>query len=107
MDELNLEEGWDTYQGNEAMMRQALIVVCKATDMAITYFTQSAKENKNFLLIQDFVIWLVLQYNLEVEIICSNNKMNQIKTKDWCNNVDIFFELYALNTYVQNDCGAF
>ena len=28
--------------------------------------------------------------------------MNQIKTKDWFNNVGISFELYALNTNAQN-----
>ena len=28
--------------------------------------------------------------------------MNQIKTRDWCNNMDILFEPYAPNTMVQN-----
>ena len=29
--------------------------------------------------------------------------MNQIKIKDWCNNVSIFFELCAPDIYAQND----
>ena len=49
--------------------------------MAIIYFTQSAKEDKNLSLVQDFVTWLVLRYNLEVKIIRSDNEMNHIKTK--------------------------
>lgn len=29
--------------------------------------------------------------------------MNQIKIKDWCKNVGILFEPYALDIYIQND----
>ena len=76
MDWLDLKEGWVIYQGDETIVRQAIVVVCKATCMAIIYFTQSAKEDKNLPLIQDFVTWFLLQYNLEVKIICSNNEMN-------------------------------
>lgn len=49
--------------------------------MAIIYFTQLAKKNENLLLMQDFVTWLVLQYNLEFKVIRSNNEMSSIKTK--------------------------
>lgn len=70
--------------------------------MAITYFTQSAKEDKNLLLIQDFVTWLALQYNLKVKIIYSNNKIKQIKTKNWCNNMSILLEPYTPDTHMQN-----
>lgn len=43
---LDLKERWDTYQGDRAIVRQAIVVVCEATGMAVTYFTQSLKENK-------------------------------------------------------------
>ena len=102
IDWLDLEEGWDTYQGNEAIVRRAIVVICDAIGMVITYFTQSAKEDKNLSLLQDFVTWLALRYNLEVKIISLDNEMNQIKTKNWCNNVGIFFELCALDTHAQN-----
>lgn len=69
VDWLDLEEGWNTYQGNKAIVRQAIVVVCKATDMAVTYFTQSSKKDKNISLIQDFVTWVALQYNFEVKVI--------------------------------------
>lgn len=50
----------------------------------------------------DFVTCLALWYNVEVKVIQSDNEMNHIKTKEKCNNVDIFFELFSLNTYAQN-----
>lgn len=80
-----------------------MIVICKATRVVITYFNQSAKENENLSLIQDFVTWLALQYNLEVKIIQSVNKINYIKTKKWCNNVGISFKLSAPDTHLQID----
>ena len=46
VDWLNLEKGWDTYQGDGAIVRRAMVVICEATGMAITYFTQSAKKTK-------------------------------------------------------------
>ena len=58
-------------------------------------FTQSAKKDKNFPLMQNFVTWLALQYNLEVKVIWSDNEMNRIKTRDWYNNIGILFELCA------------
>ncbi len=68
--------------------------------MAIIYFTQSVKENENLPLMQDFVTWLALWYNLKVKIIQSNNVINRIKIKKWCNNVGIFFEPYAPDTHI-------
>lgn len=47
-------------------------------------------------------MWLALQYNLKVKIIFSNNKINQIKTRDWCNNVGILFKPCTSDTYAQN-----
>ena len=102
VDWLDLEEGWDTYQGDGAIVRRAMVVICEATGMAITYFTQSAKEDENLPLLQDFVTWLELRYNLEVKVIRSDNEMNQIKTRDWCNNVGISFEPCAPDTHAQN-----
>ena len=55
VDRLDLEEGWDTYQDDGAIVRQAMVVIYKETGMPITYFTQLAKENKNLSLLQDFV----------------------------------------------------
>lgn len=46
--------------------------------------------------------WLALKYNLKVKFICLDNEINQIKTRDWCNNIGILFELYALDTHTQN-----
>ena len=63
--------------------------------MAISYLTQSAKKDENLLLVQDFVTWLALRYNLEVKIIRSVNEMNHIKTKEWYNNVGISLETSA------------
>ena len=79
-----------------------MVVICEAISMAVTYFTQSAKKDKNLFLTQDFVIWLALQYNLEVKVIQLDNEMNRIKTRDWCNNVDILFEPCAPDMYAQN-----
>ena len=79
-----------------------MVVICEATGMAIIYFIQLAKEDENLLLLLDFVTWLALGYSLEIKVIRLDNKINQIKTKDWCNNVSILFELYTLNTYTQN-----
>lgn len=101
-DWLDLEEGWDTYQGDGAIVRRAMVGICEATGMAITYFTQLAKEDENLPLLQDFVTWLALRYNLEVKVIRSDNEMNRIKTRDWCNNVGISFEPCAPDTHAQN-----
>ena len=55
VDWLDLEEGWDSYQGDSAVVCWVMVVICEATGMAITYFTQSAKEDENLPLTQDFV----------------------------------------------------
>lgn len=54
---------------NDAIVKQAMVIICEATDMAIMYFTKYAKKDKNFLLTQDFVIWLKMQYKLKMKII--------------------------------------
>lgn len=69
VDWLDLKKRWDSYQGNGFVICQLMVVIYKATRMAIIYFTQSAKEGKSFLLMQDFFTWLVLRYNLKVKII--------------------------------------
>lgn len=102
VDWLDLEEGWNSYQGDGALVLRCMVVVCEATGMAVTYFTQSAKEDKNLPLTQDFVTWLALRYNLEVKIIRSDNEMNRIKTAKWCNDVSISFEPCAPDTHAQN-----
>lgn len=43
-----------------------------------------------------------MRYGLEMKIICSNNKINQIKTLKWCNKNGISFESCAFNTHAQN-----
>ena len=70
--------------------------------MAVMYFTQLAKKDENLFLMQDFVTWLMLQYNLEIKVIRLDNKMNRIKTRDWCSNVGILFKLCAPDLHTQN-----
>ena len=70
--------------------------------MAMTYFTQSSKESKNLPLITDFVTFLALRYNLEVKVICSDNELNRIQTRAWCESVGISLELCAPDTHAQN-----
>ena len=62
-------------------MRQAIVVVCEATKLAVTYFTKSAKESENLPLTQNLVNWLTKHYILDVKVIRSDNEMNRIKTK--------------------------
>lgn len=84
-------------------MRYIMIVVCKAIGMAITYCIQSAKKNKNFSLMRNFVTWLAIRYNLlEVKIIWFNNELNRHKTLKYCNNLRILFESCTPNTHAQN-----
>lgn len=47
IDWLDLEDGWDSYQSDGAVVRRAMVAICEATGMAVTYFTQSAKEREN------------------------------------------------------------
>lgn len=67
--------------------------------MTIIYLTQLAKKDENLSLMQDFITWLVLWYNLELKVIQSENEMNCIKTKKWCNNIGIFRKLSTPNIY--------
>ncbi len=82
IDWLDLEDGWDSYQGNRAVVRRAMMAVCEATGIAVTYFTQSAKESQNLPLTQNLVNCLAKRYNLEVKVIRSDNEMNRIKTTE-------------------------
>ena len=102
VDWLDLADGWNGYQGDGALVRRIMVVVCEATGMAICYFTQSAKEDKNLPLTQDFVNWLTTCYNLDVKVICTDNEINWIKTQAWCNDKRISLELCAPNTHAQN-----
>lgn len=51
IDWLNLKEDCDGYQRDKAIIKQVIIIICKATGIAITYTTQSAKKNENLSLI--------------------------------------------------------
>ena len=101
IDWLDLEDGWDSYQGDGAVVRRAMVAICEATGMAVTYFTQSAKESENLPLTQNLVNWLAKRYNLEVKIIRSDNEMNRIKTTEWCNENGISFEPCASDSLAQ------
>lgn len=92
IDWLDLEDGWDSYQGDGAAVRRAMVAICEATGMAVTYFTQSAKESENLPLTQNLVNWLAKRYNLTVKIIRSDNEMNRMKTTESCNENGISFE---------------
>ena len=102
VDWLDLEERWDSYQSDGAVVRQIIVVISVAAKIAITYSTQLAKDDENLLLIQDFVTWLISRSNLEVKVIRSDNEINRIKVKEWCNNVGISLEPFALDIYAQN-----
>ena len=102
IDWLDLEDGWDSYQGDGAVVRRAMVAVCEATGMAVTYFTQLAKESENLPLTQNLVNWLAKRYNLNVKVIRSDNEMNRIKTTEWCNQNGISFEPCAPDTHAQN-----
>ena len=55
IDWLDLENGWDRYQGDQAVVKRAMVVLSEATEMAVTYFMQSAKESQNLSLTQNLV----------------------------------------------------
>ncbi len=102
IDRLDQEDGLDSYQGDRAVLRRAMVVVCKATGMAVTYLAQSAKESQNLPLTQNLVNGLAKRYNLNVKVIRSDNEMNRIKTIEWCNQNGIFFEPFVSDTHAQN-----
>ncbi len=76
IDWLDLQDGWESYQGNRAVVRQGMVAVCEATGIAVTYFTQSAQESQNLPLTQTLVNWLAKHHNLNVKVIRSDNEMN-------------------------------
>ncbi len=82
IDWLVLEDGWDSYQGKSAVVRQAMVAVYEATAMTVTYFTQLAKQSENLPLTQNLVNWLAKGYNLDIKVIGSDNKKNRIKTTE-------------------------
>ena len=102
IDWIDLENSWDRYQCNAAVVRQAIVAVYKATGMAVIYFTQSVKESEILPLTQNLVNWLAKRYNLDVKVICLDNKMNRIKTTEWCHQNGISFEPFAPDTHSQN-----
>ena len=102
IDWMDLEEGWDSYQGDGALIRRVMVAVCEATGMAMTYFTQSSKESENLPLITDFVTFLALRHNLKVKVIRSDNELNRIQTRAWCESVGITLKLCAPDTHAQN-----
>ena len=79
-----------------------MVAVCEATGMAVTYFTQLSKESENLPLMQNFINWFLKQYNLDVKVIRSDNKMNLIETTKWYSKNSISFKLCALDTHSQN-----
>ncbi len=97
-DWLNPEDGWDSYQSDGALVGRAMVDVCEATGMAVTYFTQSAKESQNLPLTQNLGNWFAKLYNLDVKVIRSDNEMNRIKSIEWCNQNGISFEPFAPDT---------
>ncbi len=102
IDWLDLEDAWDSYQGDGAVVTRAMVAVCEASGMAVNYFTKSAKESENLPLTQNLVNWLAKRYNLDVKVIRSDNEINRIKTTEWCNQKGIFFEPCAPDTHAQN-----
>lgn len=102
LDWQDLEEGWDGYQGDGALVRRTMAATCDATGMAVVYFVESSREDENLPLVQDLVTWLSLRYNLDVKIVRSDNELNRIKTKEWMIDVGITFEPCAPDTHAQN-----
>ncbi len=58
IDWLDLEDKWDSYQGNGAVVGQSMVAVCEATGIAITYVMKSGNESENLPLTQNLVNWL-------------------------------------------------
>lgn len=102
IDWLDLEDGWDNYQSDKAMVREVIMAICKTTEMPINYFQQSANKSENLCLIQNLVNWLTKYYNLHIKVIRLANKINQIKTTDWQNQNGIFFKPCVSDIHTQN-----
>ncbi len=83
-------------------MRVAIVAVCEAIGIAVSCFTQSAKESENLPLTQMLGNSLAKPCNLDVMVKCSDTKMNRIKPTKWCNQNGIPFELCAPDTHAQN-----
>ena len=99
---LDLEDGWNSYKGNGAVVKRAMVAVFEAIGMAVIYFTKSAKESENLSLTKNLVNWLAKRYNLDVKVIRSVNEMNRIRMTKCCNQNGISFEPYAPDTDAQN-----
>ena len=95
----DLEEWWDSYHSDGAVVRQVMVFIYEASRMAITYFTQSAKEDDNLLLVQDFVTWLVLRYNLEVKVINQTMRWIVLRQKNGTT-MSIVFLNHLLQIYI-------
>ena len=102
IDWLDLDKKWGGYQRNGTIVRQTMIIVCEATGIAMTYFTQSAKKNENLPLVKNFMNWLARRHNLDVKVIWTNNEMNRLKTRTWCDTTEISLELCTPDTHAQN-----
>ncbi len=102
IDWLDLEDGWNSYQSDRAVVGRAMVAVCKATGMAVIYFTHSAYESQNLPLTQNLVKSLAKHYNLDVKVIRSDNEMNRIQKTEWCNQNGISFEPCASDTHHPN-----
>jgi hypothetical protein len=47
VDWFDLKAGWDNYQHEGKLVCRCIIITCEATGMALTYFTNRAREDKN------------------------------------------------------------
>ncbi len=78
-------------------------MVYKVIGYALGYFTIYPKKDENLPIVKNIMNWLQLQHDIKVRVVCSNGKIDYIKTKRWLNCKDIDFERYAPNIYKQND----
>jgi hypothetical protein len=47
VDWFDLKAGWDNYQHKGKLVCRCIIITCEATGMALTYFTNRAREDEN------------------------------------------------------------
>ena len=76
---LDLEDVWDSYKGDRALVGQVMVAVFEATGMAVTYFKQSDKEAENLPVTQNLINWLAKRNNLNIKVIRLDNEINRIK----------------------------